>query len=196
MTPGPIDLALEVAALLDRLGIPYVLGGSLASSILGEPRATADIDIAVRLQRGHVDPLIAQLGGRFYVSREAALEAVDRRGSFNLVHLESVQKVDLFVLGEGLLDRRQIERRRRVPIVSDSAEPALWVGTAEDQILRKLEWYRAGGEVSERQWRDVLGILAVQRDRIDRDDLAHAAELLGLSELLARALQHADDPES
>ena len=104
MSIGPIDLALRVAAILDRLEIPYVVGGSLASSMLGEPRATADIDVAIRLTESDVAPLVEALGPEYYVSPEAAVAAVRRKGSFNLVHLESVQKVDLFVLGDELLE--------------------------------------------------------------------------------------------
>lgn len=187
---GPVELALEVAARLDRLGIPYVVGGSLASSILGEPRATVDVDLAVRLREADVPRLVEALEGDFYVSREAAQEAVRRGSSFNAVHLESVQKMDFFVLGEGLLDRRQLERRHRV-VLSEEPSRALWITSAEDQILRKLEWYRAGGGVSDRQWRDVVGILAVQGGALDRRDLAETAARLELGDLLDRALRDA-----
>jgi len=186
---GPVDLALRIASLLDRLGIPYVLGGSLASSIIGEPRATADIDVAIRMELPDIDRLIDALGAEYYVSREAAVEG---RTSFNLIHLESVQKVDLFVLGDELLDRRQLERRRRVTLAQGSNE-SIWIGSPEDQVLRKLAWYRAGGEVSDRQWRDIVGILAVQHDRIDRTDLEQAAAELHLADLLVRAFQDAAD---
>lgn len=192
MTLGPVELALQVASLLDRLGIAYVVGGSLASSIVGEPRATVDIDIAVRLTPDDVDPLVEAFGRDFYVSRDAALEAARRRASFNLVHMASAQKVNLFVLGDDLLDRRQLERRRRIR-VSEDGDAALWIGSSEDQVLRKLAWYRAGGGVSDRQWRDVVGILAVQRERIDRADLERAATELGLADLLTRALREAGD---
>lgn len=187
---GPVELALEVAALLDQLGIPYVVGGSLASSILGEPRSTVDIDLAVRLREADVPRLVGALEESFYVNPEAAGEAVRRRRSFNAVHLESVQKLDFFVLGDELLDRRQLERRRRVRL-SDDPPRELWITSAEDQILRKLAWYRAGGAVSDRQWRDVVGLLAVQAESLDRGDLAETAARLGLGELLERALREA-----
>jgi len=187
---GPIDLALQIAALLDSLAIPYVLGGSLASSLVGEPRTTLDLDFAIRLRSEDVAPLLAALGTEYYVSSEAVQSAVARTASFNIVKLDSVEKVDLFVLGDGLLDRRQLARRQRL-VVSESPRRELWVGSPEDQVLRKLDGYRAGGGVSDRQWRDVLGILAVQAARLDRADLESAAADLGLAELLARAFQEA-----
>ena len=182
---GPLDVTLHVVAILDDLGIPYVLGGSLASSLLGEPRATADVDMAIRISASQLPPLLAALESDFYVSEEAARDAIARNASFNLVHLESVLKVDLFVLGDDLLDRHQLARRKRVQ-VRDDPPCELWIGSAEDQILRKLTWYDAGGRVSDRQWRDVLGIIEVQRDRLDMDSLRALANELGLSELLER----------
>ena len=191
MAEGPVAIALRVVAVLDRLGIPYVLDGSLASSIVGEPRATADVDMAIRITEGDVAPLVRALESEFYVSEAAALDAVRRHASFNLVHLESVQKVDLFVLGDELLDRRQLEGRTRV-LVSEDPPCELWVGSPEDQILRKLSWYRAGGEVSDRQWRDIVGILGVQKHRLDIGTLRSVAGELGLSDLIERALGEAD----
>ena len=191
MADGPLDIALRVVAILDDLGIPYVLGGSLASSLVGEPRATADVDLAIRISEENGAPLVRALEPEFYVSEEAALDAVHRLASFNLVHLETVQKVDLFVLGDDLLDRRQLEGRTRV-LVSEDPPRELWVGSAEDQILRKLSWYLAGGEVSDRQWRDVIGILAVQRGRLDMETLRAVASDLDLSELLERAFGEAN----
>lgn len=187
---SPLALALEMADNLDRLGVAYVLGGSLASSLIGEPRATLDIDLAVEMRIGHVDGLVSLLGDDFYASREAAVDAVRRASSFNVIHLDTMQKVDLFVLGNGLLDRRQL-RNRQMIVVSDDPPAGLWVGAAVDQVLRKLDWYRIGGEISDRQWRDVIAILRSQADHIDRVDLVRAAAVLGLDRLLARAAHDA-----
>lgn len=187
MAIGPLELAAQVAAVLDELGIAYVVGGSFASSLVGEPRATADIDVAVLLTVADAARVVEAVQGEFYVSGEAAAEAVRRHSWFNLIHLASMLKVDLFVLGDDLLDRRQLGRRRRVTV----GEVELWVGAPEDQVLRKLSWYRLGGETSDRQWRDIVAILAVQRDRLDAVDLRSTARALGLDDLLERAVQEA-----
>jgi hypothetical protein len=147
--------------------------------------------MAIRISEQDVAPLARALEPDFYISEDAALDAVRRCASFNLVHLDSVQKVDLFVLGDSLLDRRQLEGRVRV-LVSEDPPRELWIGSVEDQVLRKLSWYRAGGEVSDRQWRDVIGILSVQKDRLEFDVLRSVASDLGLADLMERALSEAD----
>jgi hypothetical protein len=190
LVDGPLELTLRVVRMLDELGIAYVLGGSLASSLVGEPRATADVDLAIRIDPDQVSALVRALSRDFYISEEAVKDAVRRGTSFNAVHLESVTKVDLFVLGDDVLDRRQLERRVRVLVTEDPPQQ-LWIGSAEDQILRKLAWYRAGGQVSDRQWRDVIGILAVQSGRLDLEELRTAAEELGLSDLVEPAIAEA-----
>lgn len=190
MPSEPLRLLIRVASLLEQLDIPYLVGGSMASSILGEPRATVDIDVAVRLPRDRVDALVDALGSDFYVDRAAALDAVRRRASFNAIHQETVLKVDFFVLGDTSFDREQLSRRRPLPI-SDSGGQHVFVSSAEDLVLRKLEWYQAGGGVSDRQWRDVLGVLKVQAGRLDVDYLRRWAGELGLGELLDRALRAA-----
>lgn len=183
MSTGLFDLAVRMAAVFDELGISYVLGGSVASSLIGEPRATADLDVAVRIREDDVDRLLAVVADDFYASADQVRAAIHDRGSFNLVAWGSADKVDVFVLGDGLLDRRQLERRQQV----DVAGVALWVTSVEDQVLRKLSWFEMTGQTSERQWRDVVGILVVQSGRIDQEDLTGAARSLGLDALLERA---------
>ena len=180
---------VTVGRLLDSLGIPRVLGGSLASSIVGEPRSTLDVDIAVLLDRGRLEELVSLLDADYYVSIDMVRDAAARGSSFNLLHHESGMKIDLFALGDNVLDRRQIERRVLVELDSGAS---IWVGAADDQVLRKLYWYRMGREVSERQWRDVLSILRVQGSRIDRVELLDAAAQAGLADLATRALEEMD----
>ena len=191
MSDGPLDLVERVAALLDDLGIPYALGGSLASSFIGEPRSTVDVDIAIDLDPATANRLLDRVATDFYVPLSAARAAISAHSSFNAVDVEHGLKVDLFVLGEGTLDRRQVERR--VFVTVPGVERAIAVTSPEDQVLRKLDWYRLGGGVSDRQWRDVLGILRVCRDVLDFTDLTAAAESLGLGALLAEARTAAAD---
>jgi hypothetical protein len=113
--------------------------------------------------------------------------AVERRSSFNAIHQPTVLKVDFFVLGDAPFDRAQLERRRLSPALEESGR-RVFVSSPEDLILRKLDWYRQGGGVSDRQWRDVLGVLKVQGERLDLAHLRHWAAVLEIADLLERAL--------
>jgi hypothetical protein len=190
MTKGPLDLVVEIAGILDGLGVQYALGGSMASSLLGEPRSTVDVDLAVRLDETTGDALLDRVAPNFYVPFDDARAAIRAHTAFNLLDNASALKVDLFVLGDGLLDRMQIERR--VLVAVPRAPDGLWVTAAEDQVLRKLEWRRAGGSLSDRQWRDVVGILQARFESIDLEYLQQTAEMLGLSDDLAAAVEQAD----
>ncbi|MGO9877409.1 MAG: hypothetical protein ACLPVY_26825 [Acidimicrobiia bacterium] len=190
MTKGPLELAVQVAAILDELGIPYALGGSMASSLVGEPRSTVDVDIAIKLEREAGTALLEHANAEFYVPFEAAWTAIHDHSSFNLVDTAHGLKVDLFVLGEGLLDRRQIERRTNVAI--PGIADRIWVTSPEDQVLRKLDWYRSTGHESDRQWRDTVGILRIQGDVMDREYLKETARQLSLEALLAVATDEAN----
>jgi hypothetical protein len=190
--PDPIRVALAVAAMLEQVGVPYVAVGSLASSVHGAPRSTDDVDFVVDLAPTQGERLVAVLAGAYYVSPEAVREATAARsgGAFNAIHLATSVKVDLFVAGDDPFEAERLAQRRRVSIASDP--PAeLFVDTPEHTILRKLEWYRRGGETSERQWRDVLGVLQAQGGRLDRRALSGWAERLGVTDLLERALREA-----
>jgi hypothetical protein len=185
--PDPLRVALAVAAIFERLGVPYVTAGSFASSLHGEPRSTDDVDMVADLRPAQAHPLTAALGPEWYVSIEAVRDAIGHGTSFNAIHLPTGVKVDVFVVGTDPFDAQRVARAR---VVRVGAEPGaeLRVDTAEYTVLRKLEWFRRGGEISDRQWRDVVGIIRTQGARLDRAELAAWAGRLGVSDLLAQAL--------
>lgn len=181
-------VALRIAAVLDELGIEYALGGSLASSLFGEPRSTNDVDFAVKLAEHHVAQLVERLGPEFVVDEEGLREAVRLRGSHNIYFLPLVLKIDLFVRGATPFDRSELARRVRVRV---GERGSLYAASPEDTLLRKLVWFREGGEVSDRQWRDVLGVLRVSAIGLDRQYLERWATELGVRDLLERAFDQA-----
>ena len=185
VTDDLIEVTLAVAAVLDRCGIPYSVGGSLASSLSGEPRASLDADVVVEIRPDQVHELVNGLGDVFYADREAIRRAIDLGSSTNLVHRPSGIKVDLFPAAS-FLDHQQLLRRQLVKVASDP-DRSLYVHSPEDILLQKLHWFRLGGGSSERQWRDVVSIVLVQGSRLDRRYLASVAQRIGLNELLQRA---------
>jgi hypothetical protein len=189
-TLDPIDVALVVARILGELGISYAVGGAIAASVHGEPRATEDLDIIADVTPKDVDRLITRLEPDFYVPTDAVRDAVSRQTSFSVIHRPSVRKVDVFVAGTAPMNRSELCRATDVTI---SANPSrnLCVATAEDILLQKLLRFEKGGRVSDRQWRDILGILKVQANHLDRAYVEHWAGDLGVDVLLARALKEA-----
>jgi hypothetical protein len=151
-----------------------------------------DADIVVDLGKDQVSRLVDRLKSDFYVDLEVAEEAVSGRGSFNAIHLASGFKVDFFVMGAGPFDQAELDRSELRQIVENPPR-SVYVKTAEDTVLRKLQWFAAGGAVSDRQWRDVLGVIMSVGESIDRDYLRAWADQLGISELLSRALIEAGE---
>jgi hypothetical protein len=183
----PIAVTLRVAAELERLGIDYLVGGSVASSVHGRPRTTQDVDLVARVAGRHVEALVSGLEKEFYIDADMINDAIRRRASFNIVHLATMLKVDIFVFAGDDLGKE--EMRRRVPVMLRDAR--IWFASAEDIVLQKLEWYRKGQGVSERQWRDAVGVIEVQGDRFDRQYALLWAERLALRDLLDRAFAEA-----
>ena len=175
-----------VLAGFDRLGIVYYVGGSVASSLYGEPRSTLDIDIGADLPESVIRELVSQWGCDFYVSEPAMRDAVQRGRCFNLIHLSTSLKVDIFVCGADAFNASVLKRRVSRAVAVGEESLSIWMATPEDVILHKLVWYRKGGEISERQWRDVYGVLKQQQDRLDASYLVEWADRLQVRDLWER----------
>jgi len=187
--PDVIRIAMEVARVLEDLQIPYLVGGSIVSSLYGHPRTTFDADLVADLQPQHVQPFSAALSGDFYVEPERVADAIRRRASFNIIHHRTGLKVDIFILKNDPLGRQEMARRRMVAPLPDMGEVPM--ATAEDIVLQKLHWYRLGNHVSDRQWDDVLGVLKLQRQRLDFEYLKEWASRTGVEDLLRQAYEDA-----
>ncbi|OHB63408.1 MAG: hypothetical protein A2Y76_13965 [Planctomycetes bacterium RBG_13_60_9] len=184
------EVVERLTDLLDSLGVRYAVGGSIASSLYGTVRFTRDADITVQLSSPVADKLYDLLKDEFYVSRQAMEEALSLRRSFNIIHFETAFKVDLFVQGSSEFEQRLLERSRRLRL-SGTSRRDVCVVSPEDIVLLKLRWFEATGGTSERQWGDVLGVLAVQGEALDFEYLTDSARKLGLAELLGRAIAEA-----
>ena len=191
----PLSVLSQIANTLEQHGIRYVLVGSFASSIHGMYRSTADIDILADIKMDQVRPLFEALRDRFYVDETAMRDAVVQRRSFNAIHFDSVFKVDFFVPKTDDFSRAQLDRRQSRKLSRDRDE-TVWVASAEDTILAKLRWFRAGQEASTTQWSDVVGVLGTSRDTLDFEYLRKWAKELGVDDLLEKALDDVrEDPE-
>lgn len=183
------DIALLLGRALEHAGIDYMLTGSLVSGLHGHPRTTNDIDLVVHLRRSAVPALVEALGPDFDVDAESLADAAEHKRSWNIFHVPTATRIDLFVLKD---DEYAVEAFfRRVKWTIGEGQ-TLHVMSAEDTVLQKLLWFRAGGEQSERQLRDVADVLRVQSGRLDERYLETWARKLGLEGLLARARGVAD----
>ncbi len=190
IVPDVVRVVSQIARVFDRLGVAYRVGGSLASSAFGVARSTLDVDLVADLHPEHVESLVALVGRDYYVDAEAVRQAVRDHSAFNMIHLESMLKIDVFVLKPLPFDRQAFARPRRQPLATSDTEQADFL-SPEDVVLYKLAWYQSGGRVSERQWQDVLGVLKVQGAALDQPYLRQWARELGVSDLLKTALKEA-----
>jgi hypothetical protein len=174
----PLAIARALGAALDAVGARWAVGGSVASSVHGVPRSTADLDVVVAMSPRDA-ARFAQAAPEFLVDEETLRDQLRAGRSYNVFHAASMTKIDLFP-ATSAFERNQLARAARfdgVPVTS-----------AEDTLVAKLRWFRLGGEVSDRQWRDILGLIEVQRLRLDQAHLQHWATELGVADLLAKAL--------
>ncbi len=183
-----LSVALEVAEVLEELGVTYMVAGSLASSMHGIPRSTQDIDFVADVGEEHAQPIADRLGARYYVDAGMISRAVRNHSSFNVIHLESMLKVDVYVPGDEPAARAELARRMTLEL-PQVPERSITIASPEDTVLQKLLWFRKGDEVSERQWQDVLGIVKVKHGQLDYEYLRKWAAELGVSDLLEKVLK-------
>lgn len=184
---GLIEALEPVARIFQSLGVLFYVGGSVASSFHGAARSTLDVDLVAELSHEHVESFVSRLGDKYYVSQPAIEDAINRKSCFNIIHLVSSFKVDIFIPKNRAFDKSSMSRAiyGRVDIQSDFEVP---IASPEDTILSKLEWYRLGNEVSPRQWDDVTRVMKVLGQTVDQEYLKYNAAELGVIDLLQKLL--------
>ena len=190
MQNEPVEVTLMVTGVLEKLGVPYLIGGSLASTLYGMVRTTQDSDIITGMRPEHIEPFIAALQDEFFIDEEIIAESIEHNSSFNIIHRETMFKVDIFTPRPRPFQQSQLDRAQKQTFRFETEMSANFA-SAEDTILSKLEWYRLGGEVSERQWRDILGVLKTRAGELDIDYLRRWAIELKVSDLLERSFKEA-----
>ena len=188
--PTQIEITLLVIDALDRLQIPYMVTGSLAAATHGVARGTRDADLVAPFRSGDGGRLAGALGNNFYLDVDTAEEAVRRQSYFSAIYIPEPFKVDLFVLGTRPYDEEAFRRRLALPFGMDPPRSA-FLQSAEDVVLAKLKWYRLGGQVSDVQWRDILGVLKLQAGSLDWGYLRRWAAEEGVLDLLEDAIAQA-----
>ena len=178
----------QLTDILYDMKIDYAIGGSIASSVYGKVRFTQDADIAVASFVEKAERFYSVLKENFYISKDAMYHAISSRSSFNVIHLKSAFKIDIFIQKDDDFHRQLFLRRKKVKL-DESIDHLFDIVSAEDIILLKLQWYQSTGCISERQWSDVLEVLAVQAESLDMRYLKSCSEKLGLNDILNRAIQ-------
>jgi hypothetical protein len=192
MTGDRVLAALEpVVDLFERLAIPYHIGGSVAASTFGEARSTLDVDLVAAIGPREVAAIAAALRGTYYADEELILDAVRHRSSFNLIYLPQYFKVDVFVVKDTAYAQGALRRHTLARLANSGSTREFRFATPEDVVLSKLDWYRKGGETSQRQWSDILGVLRVQAGKLDLPYLRQWAVEIAVAGLLVRALADA-----
>lgn len=152
----------EVISILERLGIPYMIGGSVAAMAYGVPRLTLDMDVIVDMDFEQAKVFASSLGSEYYVSLESIQEAIETRGHFNIIQSEVGIKVDFYVLSEDEFSREEFKRRRKEAL--DQEKMAVFA-TPEDTLIKKLEWFKMGE--SQKHLEDIRGMLKISGGKLD-----------------------------
>ena len=193
MDKNEIISALEpLIKALDDTSIAYFIGGSIASSAYGLARATMDVDMVVNLKPFQIQSFAKMLKEEYYVDIEMIAQAVNNQSSFNILHLPTMLKIDFFILKEQPYSIKSFERRVLNTLDDSEDSIKVFLCSPEDIIISKLDWFRLSNETSERQWLDILGVIKVQKDNLDKKYLKHWAEQLNLLELLQKAFNQSE----
>jgi hypothetical protein len=183
-----INAIEHVTKLFEKIGIQYFIGGSIASSMLGLSRTTMDVDIISTVTSNKVDELYTELKDKYYIDKEMIYDAIKNHSSFNIIHIESMFKIDVFILKERDYDKQSFLRKKIDSIKEGEKYLNIYISSPEDIILNKLEWFRTGGEISERQWNDIKGVIKVQDKNLDLNYLEKWSKELKVNDLLEKAL--------
>nr|BBH93292.1 hypothetical protein KTA_14910 [Thermogemmatispora argillosa] len=191
-SPPPLEeTLLPLAEALEALAIRYVIGGSVASSLYGEPRQTADIDVTIELlDPQQIKALVKKVTPFYYIDEDAFRQSFRYRRSFSIISLKTYIKVDIFFPQHRALDRDAFALARYRPLES-GGKRLFPIAPPEVIVLQKLEWYVLGGRSSARQWNDILAILRMQGSQLDLAYLRAQAIALQVRDLLEQALQEA-----
>ncbi len=184
LAADPFPLLYLVADALEAAGVPFLITGALVSGVYGPPRATNDVDLLARMAPASFPVFVGVLPTHIYADPLMIADAVNRRSSFTIIDPIAGAKVAVFVSDESPITRAQFDRARTLAL--GPASRPLPIISAEGIVLAKLVWYRAGGEVSEQQWRDIAGVLTISGPEFDRVWLEHWATRLGVRDLLTR----------
>jgi len=185
--PSPEEVLLGFTRELERIGLRYMVGGSFASGIHGIPRMTYDADIVIEIDLEKLQEFVDTFKDVYYVDEVMIRKAVERRSSFNLIHLQSMFKIDVFVSRQGSFNASAFSRRK-LEKISNSETDKVFVTSPEDIIIAKLDWFRKGNSISERQIKDVLGVVKVQNacGGLDWEYLKYWANEMGVGDLLEK----------
>ncbi len=188
------DILLAIKPVINafnRLNIPYYIGGSIASSLFGIARATMDIDVVAHIAREQVHSLVDMLHTEYYIDEQMIENAINNTSSFNLIHLDTMIKIDVFAHKQEPYHQSALSRKSLDLLVDDNQDSSLYFSSPEDIILSKLQWYEMDDRVPERQWMDIIGVIKVQGDSLNKDYLNQWSKPLGLHDLLKQAYSDA-----
>jgi hypothetical protein len=182
------DLLRHICMALDELGIRYFVTGSQATIAFGDPRFTNVVEIVVTLEMASLQAFIERFPeSEFYVSREAARDAISRRGMFTIIHPSSGLKIDVIIPGNTAYERQRFDRAKRISMAPDFSP---MFSSPDDVILKKLEFYKIGE--SDKHLRDIAGVLKISGELVDRDYIERVAAQLGVSDIWLAVVQRVD----